>query len=141
MFYFFFQVFYEPLNKLVGSTEAPLLLLSNCRTQIQRSRLHQLGFTLGINEWIENFNEQVSGEDIGFSLGELQVQEQKRPIAVVKPVPSSTEQTNQLQLPVAEVSKKINQVSNKSPFHDSSDVHCLSGLSAVLAGYRPLLAS
>ena len=80
-----------------------MLLLSNCSTQIQRSRLHQLGFALGISQWIENFHEQVSGEDVGFS----QVQEQKRPIAVVKPVPSSTEQTNQLQPPVAEVSKKI----------------------------------
>lgn len=105
-----------------------MLLLSNCWTQIQRSRLHQLGFVLGISQWIENFHEQVSGEVIGFSLGELQVQEQKRPIAVEKPVPSSTEQTNQLQLPVAEVSKKINKVSNRSSFHDSSEVHCLYNL-------------
>lgn len=105
-----------------------MLLLSNCSTQIQRSRLHQLGFALGISQWIENFQEQVSGEEIGFSLGELQVQEQKRPIAVVKPVPSSTEQTNQLQLPVAEVSKKIKKVSNRSSFNDSSEVHCLYNL-------------
>ena len=124
MFYFFFQVFYEPLNKLVGSTEAPLLLLSNCSSQIQCSRLHQLGFVLGISQWIENFHEQVSGEDVGFS----HVQEQKRPIAVVKPVPSSTEQTNQRLLPVAEVSKKIKKVSNRSSFNDSSDVHCLYNL-------------
>lgn len=84
-----------------------MLLLSNCSSQIQRSRLHQLGFALGISQWIENFHEQVSGEGVGFS----HVQEQKRPIAVVKPVPSSTEQTNQLLLPVAEVSKKIKKVS------------------------------
>ena len=101
-----------------------MLLLSNCGTQIQRSRLYQLGFALGISQWIENFHEQVSGEDVGFS----HVQEQKRPIAVVKPVPSSTEQTNQLLLPVAEVSKKIKKVSNRSSFNDSSDVHCLYNL-------------
>lgn len=101
-----------------------MLLLSNCSSQIQRSRLHQLGFVLGISQWIENFHEQVSGEDVGFS----HVQEQKRPIAVVKPVPSSTEQTNQLLLPVAEVSKKIKKVCNRSSFNDSSDVHCLYNL-------------
>ena len=94
---------------------APSLLLSNCSTQIQRSRLHHLGFALGIGQWIEDFHQQVSGGDIGFSLGELQVQEHKRPIAVVKHVPSSTEQINQ-QLPVAEVCKnmRIDKLSNGS---------------------------
>ena len=57
---------------------------------------------------------------------------------MVKPVPSSTEQTNQLLLPVAEVSKKINKVSNRSSFHDSSDVHCLYNLSYL---YRLSVAS
>ena len=47
---------------------------------------------------------------------------------MVKPEPSSTEQTNQLLLPVAEVSKKINKVFDRSSFHDSSDVHCFYNL-------------
>ena len=87
-----FQVFLEPLKKLVGSTEAPSLLLSSCSTQFQRSRLHQLGFALGVSQWIEDFQSRVScreetDEDLQFELyGDT---EHKRPIAVVRPVASS----------------------------------------------------
>ena len=56
----YFQVFLEPLKKLVGSTEAASLLLSSCSTQSQRNRLHQLGFALGVNQWIEDFQNRVS---------------------------------------------------------------------------------
>ena len=88
----FFQVFLEPLKKLVGSTEAPSLLISSCSTQSQRSRLHQLGFSLGISQWIEDFQNRVSrkeeaDEDLHFEFyGD---KEYKRPIAVVRPVASS----------------------------------------------------
>ena len=93
------QVFLEPLKKLVGSMEAPSLLLSSCLTQFQRSRLHQLGFALGISQWIEDFRSRVSygkGEDFELNLAALEDEERKRPIAVVRPVPSSNEQINQL---------------------------------------------
>ena len=86
-----FQVFLEPLKKLVGSTEAPSHLLS-CSTQSQRSRLHQLGFSLGINQWIEDFQNRISrreeaDEDLHLEL--YSDKEHKRPIAVVRPVASS----------------------------------------------------
>ena len=86
---YLFKVFLEPLKKLVGSTEAPSLQLSSCSTQSQRSRLHQLGFALGISQWIEDFQNRVScsgeaDEDLHFEL--YSDKEHKRPIAVVKPV-------------------------------------------------------
>lgn len=77
------------MKKLVGSTEAPSLLLSSCSTQSRRSRLHQLGFALGISQWIEDFQDRVScsgdaNEDLHFEL--YSHKEHKRPIAVVNPV-------------------------------------------------------
>jgi len=86
-----FKVFLEPLKKLVGSTEAPYLLLSSCSTQSQRSRLHQLGFALGISQWIEDFQNIVArredaAQDLLFEL--YSDKEHKRPIAVVRPVAS-----------------------------------------------------
>lgn len=95
----FLQVFLEPLKKLVGSTEAPSLLLSSCSTQSQRSRLHQLGFSLGISQWIEHFQNRVSrreeaDEDLHFEF--YSNKEHERPIAVVKPVTSSKMDISQL---------------------------------------------
>lgn len=93
----FFQVFLEPLKKLVGSTEAPSLLLSSCSNQSQRSRLHHLGFALGISQWIEDFQSGLSykkQEDDNMDVqhfGLYKDKEHKRPIAVVKPVSSSNE--------------------------------------------------
>lgn len=92
------QVFLEPLKKLVGSTEAPSLLLSSCSTQSRRSRLHQLGFALGISQWIEDFQNRVSRreeavEDLRFKLSSDK--EQERPIAVVRPVASSKVEISQ----------------------------------------------
>lgn len=93
-----FQVFLEPLKKLVGSTEAPSLLLSSCSTQSRRSRLHQLGFGLGISQWIEDFQNRVSRreeavEDLHFELSSDK--EQERLIAVVRPVASSKVEISQ----------------------------------------------
>ena len=92
----FCQVFLEPLKKLVGSTEAPALLLSRCSTHSQRTRLHQLGFALGISQWIEDFHSRVSSskEDnlhVELNVGVHGDEERKRPIGVVRPVACSTE--------------------------------------------------
>lgn len=91
LYLYFLQVFLEPLKKLLGSTEAPSLLISSCSTQSQCSRLHQLGFSLGISQWIEDFQNRVSrreeaDEDLQFEL--YSDKEHKRPIAVVRPVTS-----------------------------------------------------
>ena len=102
------QVFFEPLKKLVGSTEAPSLLLSSCSTQFQRSRLHQLGFSLGISQWIEDYKSRVLSrqqEDLGLKLGVDQNELQKRPIAVVRPVPFSNKQIEK-----SEVSSNQDQI-------------------------------
>ena len=86
------------MKKLVGSTEAPSLLLSRCSTQSQRSRLHQLGFALGISQWIEDFQDRVScseegDKDLHFEF--YSDKEHKRPIAVVRPVASSNIEISQ----------------------------------------------
>ncbi|XP_068725664.1 uncharacterized protein [Montipora capricornis] len=90
------KVFLEPLKKLIGSTEAPSVLLSCCSTQHQRSRLHRLGFVLGINQWIEDFHSRVRSdypeEGSVLKIG-LDEEYQKRPIAVVNPVLSRREKT------------------------------------------------
>ncbi|XP_078347983.1 uncharacterized protein LOC144633073 isoform X2 [Oculina patagonica] len=92
------KVFLEPLKKLVGSSEAPSLLLSSCSTQSQRSHLHQLGFALGISQWIEDFQNRVSfgkQEDMELHFGLYSDGEHKRPVAVVRPVASSNKGTSQ----------------------------------------------
>lgn len=93
-----FQVFLDPLKKLVGSTEAPSLLLSSCSAQSRRSRLHQLGFALGISQWIEDFQNRVSRreeaeDDLHFEL--CSDKKQMRPNAVVRPVASSKVEISQ----------------------------------------------
>lgn len=86
------------MKKLVGSTEAPSLLLSNCSTQSQRSRLHHLGFALGISQWIEDFQNRVSRReeaDEGSPFDLYSDKEHQRPIAVVRPVASSKMEISQ----------------------------------------------
>ncbi|XP_068715873.1 uncharacterized protein [Montipora foliosa] len=93
------KVFLEPLKKLIGLTEAPSLLLLSCSTHSQRSRLHRLGFVLGINQWIEDFQNRVwpssEKEELAFNLGVDEEEFPKRPIAVVNPVQSPRRKTEE----------------------------------------------
>lgn len=93
------KVFLEPLKKLIGLTEAPSRLLLSCSTHSQRSRLHRLGFVLGINQWIEDFQNRVwpssEKEELAFNLGVDEEEFPKRPIAVVNPVQSPRRKTEE----------------------------------------------
>ena len=86
------------------------MLLRSCSTQSQRSRLHLLGFALGIGEWRDDFLSRVSckkKEDEGLVSGNYSNDEQKRPIAAVKPALapiSSTLQTEVCRLKLSLIS-------------------------------------
>ena len=76
-------------------------MLTSCSTQSQRSRLHLLGFALGIGEWRDDFLSRVScekEEDKGLVSGMYRDDEQKRPIAVVKPVAAPASSTQQIEV-------------------------------------------
>lgn len=103
------QVFLEPLKKLFGSTEAPSLLLSRCSNQPQRYRLHQLGFSLGLKLWIEDFIDHVRTVRIGneeedsalnAGLRDEEFEFSKKPMAVVNPVASVREKTELVEVSV-----------------------------------------
>ena len=75
--------------EIVGKSEAPALILSSCRSDAERSHLHQLGLAHGITQWIEDFRTKTSAPRQDDAVNHsLQATVGNKPLAIVQPIPT-----------------------------------------------------
>lgn len=64
LIHMFSQVFLDPLKK-VKNIDSVNSLIKLCGTPSQRCFLQALGMKIGVSEWINNFKEMKTSEDLG----------------------------------------------------------------------------